>query len=426
MSALLTSLERARRTVEHETLKETLVFAARRPPVPLDNGARIRTCRLLSGLSQVFATTFVTFAHHPDSPDGHVTSDGLEELFPEVDIVRVPGLGPGKRRAQLRSLTWRRSWEVGRYRLPAFSTALKAEIALRSPAVVHFDDLGVGQFGPVGAGLNVVATHNVDHRITRESAKVARGGRRLYGEVEWRKLRQEERRIWRSMPLCLAVSEFDAEQIRAAGARRVELCPNGADPVPPLPAPRRAPDEPLRVLFVGSGAFQPYERGLAWFVTEVLPQVRRAVPVEFDVVGQRPRRPVNAEGVRYAGFVESVAPWYERSHVVVVPVFQGSGTRLKVIEAMAYGRPVVSTRLGAEGLPIRANDHYLEADNPDDFAHALIAVARRCTSSDDSSTQWLASARDAIAPLFWPNIVAGLANLYRVEMERFPRGGRDA
>jgi len=176
------------------------------------------------------------------------------------------------------------------------------------------------------------------------------------------------------------------------------------------------------VLFVGSGAFQPYERGLAWFVTEVLPRVRGAVPVQFDVVGQRPRRPVAAEGVRYVGFVESVTAWYERSHAVVVPVFQGSGTRLKMVEAMAYGRPVVSTRLGAEGLPIRADEHYLEADEPDDFARALIAVARRCESDEDSFGQWLRGAREAIAPLFWPNIVARLVDLYREEIERSAGG----
>ncbi len=407
--------------MKHETSKETLVFAARRPPFPLDNGSRIRTHRLVRGLSQAFATTFITFAHHPESPDGHVGSDDLGQLLPDVDIVTVPGLGPGKRGGQLRSLASRRSWEVGRYRRPAFSAALKAEISRRHPAVVHFDDAGVGQFGPLGTGLNAIATHNVDYRIARETATAARGVRRVYGEVECRKLQREERRVWRSMPLCLAVSEVDAEQIRAAGARRVELCPNGADPVGPLPVPRRAPEEGLRVLFVGSGAFQPYERGLAWFIAEVLPKVRRALPVQFDVVGQRPRRPVAAEGVRYVGFVESVAPWYDRSHVVVVPVFQGSGTRLKMIEAMAYGRPVVSTRLGAEGLPIRAGDHYLEADDPDAFARALIAVARRCESAEDSFGQWLTAAREAIAPLFWPNIVARLADLYRAEMERLSR-----
>ena len=104
--------------------------------------------------------------------------------------------------------------------------------------------------------------------------------------------------------------------------------------------------------------------------------VQARVPAEFDVVKYPPERPVTADGVRYIGPVASVEEWYERAHVAVVPVFEGSGTRLKIVEAMAKGRPVVSTRLGAEGLPIQAPKHYHQADDSEGFAAAILTLPK--------------------------------------------------
>jgi polysaccharide biosynthesis protein PslH len=376
-----------------ETLRPALVFASLRPPYPFINGARVRAHRLATGLAREFDTTFLTFEHHPRSADGHTSREELERVMSGVDVVTVPGLGPGKRLRQARTLGSRRSWTFGRYLLPAFGRALQEQVSRSSAAIVHLDDLGVGQFGPLAVPLTVFAPHNVEHRIIHAEAEVSTGIRRLFAEVEWRKLAREERRLWREFPLCLAVSEVDAGTMRADGARRVEVCPNGTDPVAQLPPPSRASDEPLRLLFVGSGGFRPYERGIAWLVREVLPRLREQVPVTFDVVGLPPRRPVNAPGVGYVGPVESVTPWYERAHAVVVPVFEGSGTRLKIVEALAYGRPTVSTRLGAEGLPIRAGDHYWRADDPNAFVAALVDIAGQMERGDGQLAERLTRAR---------------------------------
>ena len=392
-----------------------LVFACRRTPWPLDSGARIRTNRLLSGLAESFDTALVTFEHHPDSPEGHCSPEELRAALPGVEVVTVPGLGPGKRRAQLFSLVRPQSWEFGRFRLPALQRALAETIVRRRPGLVHLDDPAVAPLAPLGGPALAYAPHNVEHQILRGVAAASSGPRRAFAELEWRKLAREERRLWRTMPLCLAVSELDAEAMRAGGAARVELCPNGTDPAPFAP-PRRRSGEPLRLLFVGSANYEPYRLGLEWLIAEVLPRVREQMPAELDIVGGPPKRRLEAPGVRWAGTVESVAHWYQAAHVAVVPVFQGSGTRLKVVEAMAYGRPVVSTRLGAEGLPVRPGEHYLESDEPDGFARALIRVGEDCAAGDGELPGRLERAREAIEPLFWPRIVAALAELYRAEM----------
>jgi glycosyltransferase involved in cell wall biosynthesis len=409
-------------------VRPRLVFASRRPPWPQDNGARIRTNRLLRGLSESFETTFVTFEHAPGSPDGHMSAQDLRELFRGVEVVTVPGLGAAKRIGQAASLARARSWAFGRYRRRAMAQALTAAVTRHRPCVAHYDDLGMAGLGPLAGAVNVYCSHNVEQRIAQLDARHGSPVRRAFSALEARRIAREEERAWRTMDLSLAVSEVDAELMRAGGVRRVELCPNGADPVDMLPEPRRGRDEPLRILFVGSGGYLPYERGLAWLVHDVLPRVRETVPVVFDVVGQPPARPVSAEGVRYMGRVPSVEPWYAGAHAVVVPVFQGSGTRLKMIEAMAYGRPVVSTRLGAEGLPVVAGQNYLAADDADAFANALLSLADMAAGGDGRLTAMLARARETAEPLMWPAITRRLIDLYESELRRLagapaPAGG---
>jgi glycosyltransferase involved in cell wall biosynthesis len=407
-----------------------LVFAACRPPYPLENGARIRTYQLLTGLARSFDIVFVTFEHHPDSPDGPFPRVQIEQLLPDVEVVTVPGAGPGKRAGQAASLLRHGSWTLGRYRTPAFTAALGHTVASHRPSIVHFDDPGVALAAPFADTVNVYCAHNVEQAILRLEARRGSPMRRLFNAVEACKVTREEQRIWRRVDLCLAVSSLDGAVMKAGGARRIELCPNGVDPVDRLPLRPLRPDEPLRLLFVGSGSYAPYERGLAWLVREVLPRVRAEVSVAFDVVGAPPVRPVAGDGVRYIGRVPTVKSYYEAAHVVVIPVFEGSGTRLKIIEAAAYGRPVVSTRLGAEGLPLEADVHFLQADVADDFAAAVLALDhwwREPTSA--SLDRMISDAREAILPLIWPRVVEQLAALYRSELERqalTEAGGADA
>jgi glycosyltransferase involved in cell wall biosynthesis len=388
------------------------------PPFPFDNGSRVRTHRLLTGLATEFAISLVTYEHHPDSGRPCYGKRELTDLLPGIEVVVVPGAGPETTPsvfAGLRALgsPLPASWRP--YHRRSFVRAVNDEARRRHAALVHFDFFSF--FPAVPSVLNVRAPHNIESAIARQEAAHQRGYGRLWHEVEWRKLRSLERRSFRSSQLCVAVSELDARAMARAGATRVAVCPNGTDPVAPWPPPTRRDGEALRILFVGSGSYPPYERGLAWFVREVLPLVRNRIPATFDVVGRPPARPVMTPGVSYIGPVTDLAHWYERAHVAIVPVFEGSGTRLKIIEAMAQGRPVVSTRLGAEGLPIDFPAHYLQGDHAEPFAEHLLTIANWCSTGDGALAGMLERARSAIEPLFWPEVVRRLGDLYRAELE---------
>jgi glycosyltransferase involved in cell wall biosynthesis len=391
-----------------------LVFVACQPPYPRDSGAPIRTHHLLVGLAQAFDTTFVTFEHGDD--DGYGApgeEDELQRLYPNVEVITVPSVARSKRSAQAASLIRRESWTNGRYRSRALAEAVRGAAASKRSPVVHFDDLGVAQIGPVAGAFNAYSSHNVEERILRHGARAGSAPRRLFSALEALKVRTEERSVWQSMDLSLAVSPLDARAMRDGGARRVELCPNGAPAVERLPLAARPQGEPLRLLFVGTGRYLSNERGVAWFVREVMPRIEACTPVVLEVVGHPPPRPVEAQGVRYVGTVPSVEPFYAASHGVVVPLFEGSGTRLKVLEAMAYGRPVISTGLGAEGLPVVAGEHYLQADDAERFAAAAIRMGEWWARPGDELERVIAGARAAVQPLLWPGIAARLAELYR-------------
>src|SRR5262249_40285487 len=138
--------------------------------------------------------------------------------------------------------------------------------------------------------------------------------------------------------------------------------------------PNGTAPRPAEIIFVGSMDWSPNEDAAVEFATHMLPRVRRRVPdARFTIVGRAPPARVKAlaradGGVRVTGRVDDVRPFYEEAAVVVVPLRVGGGTRLKIFEAMAMERPVVSTTIGAEGLPVRDREDIVLADGIDAFA----------------------------------------------------------
>jgi glycosyltransferase involved in cell wall biosynthesis len=126
--------------------------------------------------------------------------------------------------------------------------------------------------------------------------------------------------------------------------------------------------------------WMPNEDGVAYFVEKILPVIRRDIPeAAFWAVGRRPPRRLQAlasSGVVVTGAVEDIRPYLAKAALCVVPLRSGSGTRIKIFEAMAMGKAVVSTSMGAEGLPVRHGENIILADNPTDFARQVVDLLR--------------------------------------------------
>jgi sugar transferase (PEP-CTERM/EpsH1 system associated) len=176
---------------------------------------------------------------------------------------------------------------------------------------------------------------------------------------------------------CTAISEGDHRLMLDANPQlHVETIPAGVDTRELQPLPSQ--DGSLACVFVGNMNYRPNCDAVLYFCREILPQIRQAVPgVEMWIVGITPRDEVKAlagEGVHVTGRVEDVRPFYRQSAVCVLPLRAGGGARLKILEAMALGRPVVSTSVGCEGQDLVNGRHVLIADTPGEFAGQTIRL----------------------------------------------------
>jgi glycosyltransferase involved in cell wall biosynthesis len=235
---------------------------------------------------------------------------------------------------------------------------------------------------PGGASAPVMLfEHNVEYMIWKRLHDVEkRPWRRALLAVEWRKMRRYEARACTRAAVTVAVSEADRALLAAnAPAADIRAIPTGVDTS--FFHPNGAIEAPATLVFTGSMDWYPNEDAVMHFIEAILPEIRQEVPgISLAVVGRDPssrlRAAGTAAGIRVTGTVEDVRPHVAEAAVYVVPLRVGGGTRLKIFEALAMGKAVVSTRIGAEGLPIVPGQHFLQADEPADFARAVVALLR--------------------------------------------------
>jgi glycosyltransferase involved in cell wall biosynthesis len=214
--------------------------------------------------------------------------------------------------------------------------------------------------------------------------------------------------------LVLTMSETDREILdRYVDTSHVVPIPNGVDcRAFPFAGDGRTPDT---ILFVGFFRHEPNVEAVRHFTREVLPLIRETHPdVLFRIVGAYPpevvRRLGETPGIEVTGRVEDIGPYYRRSALFIAPVLQGSGTRLKLLEAMASGCPVVSTTIGAEGLDVVDGEHALIADTP----AAMAAAVARVLDDPALAAALAARARELVVARYdWDAITARLLAAYR-------------
>ncbi len=199
-----------------------------------------------------------------------------------------------------------------------------------------------------------------------------------YSFVQWLKLRKYEAEACRRAHGVIAVSANDQQALNTlASIRRLITVPNGIDTEYFRPA--EVPREKHSLVFTGTMDFRPNVDAVVWFCQEVFPLVRSRIPdAVFYIVGQKPKAQVQAlaslPGIVVTGAVDDVRPFLWKAALCVVPLRVGGGTRFKILEALACGTPVVSTRLGAEGIPLGDGEHALLADSPADLAAAVVSL----------------------------------------------------
>jgi glycosyltransferase involved in cell wall biosynthesis len=413
-----------------------VLFVASHPPLPLDNGGRLRTFHLLDELSQRADVVLATLDREPgsgdDGPRGEELESAIRRALPalrDVAVVRAPAAR--KRTRQLATLAGAGSYTYAMHRSAELVTRVRAAMRSFEPELVHCDSLfcaHVRPSQPAGSAPWVLSLHNDEARLKERLAGTAEEWlRRALYRREAAALGNLQARALAEFDHAVAVSDAERERFEAVragalgagnGGRSGEgsgviTVPNGVDPLPEPVGPPDGPraGEPLRLLFVGSLNYEPNAQGLEWFAHEVAPLVRARLDVEIEVVGPGRRGP-ELPGVSYLGRVDDVGAAYGRAHAAVVPLRAGAGSRLKVVEALARGVPLVSTSLGVEGYDVQDGVHALIADDPETLAErfALLDASLR---GDRHLAGALVSAGHAFArDYFWPRIGERMAADY--------------
>jgi len=349
---------------------------------PDDRGGRLRSRHLISELSRRHRVIVATTHASDDDPDGLAAAlPGCEEV---ISVPHTPPKPGNARFAASVLRSWFSPWPLHfwRWRVPALRRRVARVLAAGGVDLCVVDFLATTpNVDSGGAVPTVLFSHNVEHMILKRLRQVEpRAWRRAVLALEWRKVRRWEAHACAQAALTIAVSHVDRDALTAlVPGARVCSVPTGVDPA--YFAPNGVSELPAHLVFTGGMDGYPNEDGILYFMESILPSIRREIPtVSFTVVGRNPslrlRTAAAAQGVHVTGTVEDVRPYVAEAAICVVPLRIGSGTRLKIFEALSMGKAVVSTTVGAEGLPLVPGQHFLQADDPAEFARATVALLR--------------------------------------------------
>lgn len=349
---------------------------------PLDSGARLRSFHIIAELARRHRLTLLTTRGPADDPAGLAAR--LRECEPVVSIpYLIPKQGSARfARALLRSWLSPLPVDMWKCRVPALARDVARRLAGGDVDVCVVDFLRATPNVPLDGPVPVVLfTHNVEHMIWERMSRVEpRRWRRAMLEWEYRKMRRYEAQACARATLTIAVSDLDRKVLatESPGAD-VRAIPTGVDTSYFTPNGTR--EQATALVFTGSMDWYPNEDAIVYFIDAILPRIRREVPdVSLTVAGRHPtarlRARAGAAGVRVTGTVADVRPFVGEAAVFVVPLRIGGGTRLKIFEALAMGKAVVSSTVGAEGLPLVPGEHFVQADDAGDFARHVVGLLR--------------------------------------------------
>jgi len=349
-------------------------------PVPPSSGARLRDFNLIKRVARNHQVSVLSLL---ESPHEKVHMSVLREYCEHVDGVVATRSWLGNAWIAISGLLRGRPVATAPFYYPEFARRIRRLTAARSFDLIQIEHSFLAPYrsavAPTFSGVAVLSFHNVGVDQYRSMLDMSRGLARIPAALKWLSLRGWEARATRQFDHSIVVSAEDRKRLLALGAdENITVIENGADcsQLKLLPEPAAITEE---ILFVGTMGYLPNRDGMRWFCREILPLVRAQRPAcRLTIAGSGGREYLahlaQAGTVEITGCVDDPTPCYQRASLAVAPLRSGGGSRLKILEAMALGRPVVTTRLGCEGLDLKSGEDVLIADEPAAFAAAIVSL----------------------------------------------------
>jgi glycosyltransferase involved in cell wall biosynthesis len=359
--------------MEHEKNPRVLVLMSRMP-WPLDDGGRVGLYQIVWSLSRrfdVILAVLVSPREVPTAIPAAITDLG-------VRVIRVAHRPTRSALAAARSLFGGWPYTLARFRNARFDRVVRELVRSEAPDLAYLSSLHMATYiDALGGTPTVLREQNVEYLwLERYAASLRNPLARAYAREQSTRLRRAEAELSARMSLVLAIHEPEAALIRELAPKtRVEVIPIAVDPA--RFRPRSLVSIPAATI-VGAFGWPPNLEGLRRFLAEGWPSLRRHVPAAvLRLVGKDlPMAQLRAqvEGVEWIGYVDSIEAELARATVLIVPLWVGAGARVKIVEALMAGTPVVSTSLGAEGLGLTHDRHLLIAETPAGLAEATAAL----------------------------------------------------
>ncbi len=383
-----------------------VAFLTHTPPLPPVSGERIRNWSLMRELArrgwEVSLFSLLQSEKAPSAAD----RARLEEICEEVVLEPLEVSSFGRKARVAKDLLLGRAFQSSFFYSRDCARACRRWLGKHAFDVVVIETHYMVPYVPSELlARSVFDSHNSElRRISTMASTLGFSARGLAARLQRGAVVRFERRIVAHAARTLAVSEEEVATLEPFAPGRIDLVPNGVDCE--TLRPRSTVPGTAEILFLGSLDYSANVDALAYFVDSVAPLIRRG-NATFSVVGSHPRDEVYEIGRRsklkmtVSGNVLDTTPYWERARALVVPLRVGGGTRLKILEALARGVPVVTTSLGCEGLGLRSEHEVLVADDAESFA----ACVDRLLSDDELCRSLAARGRAVVEARFdWRNI----------------------
>ncbi len=367
-----------------------VLFLTQVLPYPLDAGPKVRAYHVLRHLAAKHELTLVSFVR-PDDPPAAI--EHLQGFCQAVHPVAIRRSLAHNLRAVVRGLVSGRPFVIERDDMPAMRQCLAQRVRETSFDLVHADQTAMAGWGQWAAAqmrqrpATVLDQHNAVHVLARRLAAAEPSAwRRRIMQREAVAFARFEADCCSCYDAVLTVSDQDRHHLLALfppiqSARlsgRFRTIPIAVDPAATAAVVHKAGPAPT-ILHLGALLWPPNSAGVLWFARQVLPLIHRQRPdVRLVIAGKQPPATVSALAtdprIQVLGYVADPAPLLAEADVFIVPVHTASGTRVKILDGWLWGLPMVSTRVGAEGLAVREGENILLADAPHDFAQAVLRL----------------------------------------------------
>lgn len=355
-----------------------ILFLAHLFPLPLDSGGKIKSYHTLKALAAENEVHLLSYVRAEDEPH-HIQA--LQGICESVNVIPLSRNKLTQFFSIASSMVFEESFIISRDFTSGMQNAFYNLINQINPDVVHIDHLQMAQFPDFHNSYKTVLDHhNVESAIIKRVADTTDSLKmKLGAKLEWPKLQRYELATCRHCDMVLTVSEEDKTTLQKLDptACNIYSVPIGVD-TEYFHHIKREPDS-KSILSIGTMYWPPNIDSMLYFCSDILPLIKKDTPeCTLIIAGQRPVPAIQAlasdSSIRVTGYVDDVCEIARDCGVFIVPLRSGSGVRVKILNAMAMGLPIVATSIGAEGLEITNGEHLLIADKPSDFAQAVMSV----------------------------------------------------